>query len=235
MRFGLATTTNAGSAIPGTANLFTWGLHSPNERHGRIDLRAAGVQAFDVEEGRIVIFAINAFRGWSTPETQEFDVLIDSDGDGAPDFDVFSIDNGVLNGGALNGEIDVAIFNLHTGALTSDFVANASTDSSTIRLAVLASSIGITPANPRFRYTASAFDLLSTDSDSFAGSARYNAFHSAVNDAQFNTVSPGASVLFPIVIDTAELALTPARGVMVISEDNKNGAAEAQLLALPAE
>ncbi|HEX7840239.1 MAG TPA: S8 family serine peptidase, partial [Kofleriaceae bacterium] len=233
--FGTATVTNAGSAIPGTANLFTWGLHSPNERHGRIDLRAAGVQAFDIDEGRIVIFAINTFRGWSTPETQEFDVLIDSDGDGAPDFDVFGIDNGVLNGGALNGEIDVAIFNLHTGAITSDFVANASTDSSTIRLAVLASSIGITPANPRFSYTASAFDLLSTDSDSFAGSARYNAFHSAVSDAQFLPLPPDNSSLFGMLVDPAELALTPARGWMVISEDNKNGPAEAQLLKLPAE
>src|SRR5262249_654276 len=100
------------------------------------------------------------------------------------------------------------------------------------RLAVLASSIGVTPDNPRFSYTVSAFDLLSTDSDTFAGTARYNAFHQVVNDAQFVTVPPGDSSLFAIVIDLAELALTPARGWMVISEDNKNGPAEAQLINL---
>jgi subtilisin family serine protease len=235
IRFGLATLTNAGGGIPGTANLFTWGLHSPNERHGRIDLRAAGVQAFDVDEGRIVIFAINTFRGWSSPETQELDVLIDSDGDGAPDFDVFNVDFGLLTAGVRDGQNITAIFNLHTGAISSDFVGRAPTDASTIQLAVLAPSIGITPDNPRFSYTASAFDLLSTDSVTFAGTARYNAFSSAVNDSEFVTVPPGDSSLFTIRVDSAELALTPARGWMVISEDNQNGPAEAQLLALPAE
>jgi hypothetical protein len=114
-------------------------------------------------------------------------------------------------------------------------VGRAPTDASTIQLAVLAPSIGITPDNPRFSYTASAFDLLSTDSDTFAGTARYNAFSSAVNDSEFVTVPPGDSSLFTIRVDSAELALTPARGWMVISEDNQNGPAEAQLLALPAE
>jgi len=218
IRFGLATITNAGGGIPGTANLFTWGLHGPNERHGRIDLRAAGVQAFDVDEGRIVIFAINTFRGWSSPETQEFDVLIDSDGDGAPDFDVFNVDFGLL-----------------TAGVRDDFVGRAPTDASTIQLAVLAPSIGITPDHPRFRYTVSAFDLLSPDSDAFTGTGQYNAFSSAVNDAEFVTVAPGDSSLFTIRVDPAELAVTRARGWMVISEDNKNGAAEAQLLELPAE
>ena len=232
---GEANITNTGSAIPGTANMFTWGLHSPNEGHGRIDLRAAGVQAFDVEDGRIVIFAINTFRGWSSPETQEFDVLIDSDGDGAPDFDVFNVDFGLLTAGVRDGQNVTAILDLHTGAISSDFVGRAPTDASTIQLAVLAPSIGVTPDNPRFSYTASAFDLLSPDSDTFAGTARYNAFSSAVNDAEFVTVPPGDSSLFTIRVDPAELALTPARGWMVISEDNKNGPAEAQLLKLPVE
>ncbi len=101
--------------------------------------------------------------------------------------------------------------------------------------AVLAPSIGVTPESPRFSYTASAFDLLSADSDTFAGVARYNAFHSAVIDAEFLTLPPGDSSLFAIIVDPAELALTPARGWMVISEDNKNGPAEAELLELPAE
>lgn len=37
-----------------------------------------------------------------------------------------------------------------------------------------------------------------------------------------------------VAIDAAELTLTPARGVMVISPDNQNGPAEAQLIKLPA-
>ena len=233
--FAFALVTNLASAIPGTADLFTWGLNSPNDRHGRVDLRAAGVQAFDIDIGRIVIFAINTFRGWSSPETQEFDVLIDSDGDGAPDFDVFNVDFGVLDTGTRDGSLVAAVFDLHTGAVTVDFVSRAPTDASTILLPVLASSIRITPDNPRFSYTASAFDLLSTESDAFAGTARFNAFHSAVSNAFFATVPPNDLGVLPISVDPAELALTPARGLMLISQDNPNGPSEAQLVKLSVE
>jgi hypothetical protein len=182
-----------------------------------------------------VEFAINMFRGWSSPETQEFDVLIDSDGDGAPDFDVFNIDFGLIDIGVRDGFVSTAIFDLHTGAISSDFGAITSTDTSTIQLAVFARSIGLTPDHPRFSYTVSGFDLLSTDSNAFAGTGRYNAFHSALSDAAFLSLPANGLGLFGIAIDAAEVTLTPARGVMVISPDNQNGPAEAQLLKLPVE
>jgi subtilisin family serine protease len=229
-----ATVTNTGAAITGTADLFSWGLQSPNDGHGRIDLRAAGAQAFDINEGRILIFAVNTHRGWSSPETQEFDILIDSDGDHEPDFDVFNTDFGLLVAGQRNGELVAAILDLHTGALTIDFDIVETTDTSTMRLAVLAPSIGVTPANPRFSYTVSAFDLVGTDSDAFASTARFNAFTSAVSNAEFAAVAPGEQAfLFPMAIDRTELARTPARGWMVFTPDNPNGAAEAQLIQLP--
>jgi minor extracellular serine protease Vpr len=142
---GLGSVTNAGAAIAGTADLYSWGLQSPNDGHGRIDLRAAGVEAFDVDEGRIVVFGISTYRGWSTPETQEFDVLIDSDGDQTPDFDVFNVDFGLLVSGQRNSDIVTAILDLRTGAITIDFGTDVRTDGSTIRLEVLASSIGAPP------------------------------------------------------------------------------------------
>jgi hypothetical protein len=44
-------------------------------------------------------------------------------------------------------------------------------------------------------------------------------------------VAPGASdTLNVIQINSAEWALTPALGVMVVSTDNKSGAEEAQLI-----
>jgi subtilisin family serine protease len=230
--FTTVTMSNLGSPIPGTADFFAWGLSSTNERHGRIDLRAAGVQAFDVPEGRIIVFALNTFQGWSSPETQEFDVLIDTDGDGAPDFDVFSVDFGLLTGGPRDGQVVTAIFNIHTGALSSDFVGRAPTDASTISLAVLASSLGLSPDHPRFTYTAQAFDLASTDTDAFTTTASFNAFSSSVTNAVFFTIVPDSFFIFPITVDRAEFALTPARGLMIVSQDNKNGATEAQLIKL---
>jgi hypothetical protein len=77
---------------------------------------------------------------------------------------------------------------------------------------VLAPSIDVTPDNPRFSYTVSAFDLLSSDSDAFPGTARFNAFTSAVSNAQFVIVPPDQSSFMGIFIDSAELALTPRAG-----------------------
>jgi minor extracellular serine protease Vpr len=82
----------------------------------------------------------------------------------------------------------------------------------------------------------SAFDLLSSDSDAFPGTARFNAFTSAVSNAEFLVVPPGEQAfLFPLAIDRAELALTPARGWMVFTPDNPNGPGEAQLINLPSQ
>ncbi len=96
---GVVALTNQGSPIAATADFYAWGLQGQNNGLGQLDLHAAGVQSFPDGQGdATLVFAINTFKGWSTPEEQEFDVLIDVDGDGMPDFDVFSIDIGRLIG-----------------------------------------------------------------------------------------------------------------------------------------
>jgi len=128
--------------------------------------------------------------------------------------------------------VRVMIFDLHTGALTSDFVGLAPSDASTALLSVLATSIVVTPAHPRFTYTVKAFDLLGTASEAFTTTAGFNAFTHAVSNALFATVPPGSSFLVPSSVDPVELTLTPAKGLMVVTQDNKNGPAEAQLIKL---
>jgi minor extracellular serine protease Vpr len=138
----------------------------------------------------------------------------------------------LLQGAGRNGQIVAAIFDLNTGALSADFLASAPTDASTILLPVLASSLGVTPASPRFAYSAQSFDLLSTDTDAFAAAAGFNAFSSAVSNGLFIAIDPDTTVLVPIAVNSIEFALTPAKGLMVVTPDNKNGAAEADLVTL---
>jgi minor extracellular serine protease Vpr len=228
--FGTATVTNSHGGIPATADFYAWGLESDNAGLGRIDLRAAGAQSFDSADGTVVVFALNTFKSWSTSATQEFDVLVDVDADGIPDFDVFSIDLGLLSGGARTGQLVAAISDLNTGALSADFLAVAPTDASTILLPVLASSLGVTTASPRISYTAVAFDLLSADTDSFADSAGFNVFGSAVSTGQFVSVAPDETTFLPVSINLAEFPQTPAKGFLIVTQDNKNGAAEADLV-----
>src|SRR5262249_3102855 len=187
----------------------------------------AGAQAFAGPDGQTVVFAVDAFKGWSTPETQEFDVLIDTNGDGKPDFDVFSADLGQLTAGAVSGQMVAAIANLSTNTLSADFLAVAPTDSGVILLPVLAASLGVTADAPRFTYTVQSFDLLSTSTDKFTGSAGFNAFTSAISNGQFVQVAPDQRVSVPVAVDPTEFALTPAKGLMVVTQDNRNGADEA--------
>jgi len=231
---GVANIQNRNSAIPGTADFYAWGLESPNDRFGRIDLLAAGAQAFDGGGEQILVFAIDTFKGWSTPEQQEFDVVIDANNDGTADFVVFSIDLGLITVGEFSGQLVAAIVNLNTGRLTVDFFAVAATNSSTILLPVLAADVGITPANPRLKYTAFAFDLLSDDEDAFTELAAFNAFHSAISNGQFVVVDPDAFVSVAVAIDPAEAEITPAKGLMIVTQDNKNGPREADLIHVAA-
>jgi hypothetical protein len=230
---GVVSLTNQGSPIAGTADFYAWGLQSKNDGLGRFDLHAAGVQSFDDGNGgALVVFAINTFKGWTTAETQEFDVSIDVNGDGTPDFVVFNADLGALTTGASNGQEVAVIADLSTGALSADFFAITPSNASTILLPVLGDSIGVTSANPRFSYTVDSFDLLSNDSDSFGTSASFNAFQSAVSTGDFVTVNPNAAIGVTVSVDRTEFAVTPALGVMVVSQDNKNGAKEVNLLSI---
>ena len=91
---GVVSLTNRNSPIPASADFYAWGLEDQKKDgvDGRLDLHAAGVQSFP----GVLAFAVNTYKGWSTPEQEEFDVQIDVDGDGVPDYIVFNGDVGLV-------------------------------------------------------------------------------------------------------------------------------------------
>src|SRR5262249_31542042 len=146
---------------------------------------------------------------------------------------VVGMDLGLITGGAVDGRIAAAVFNLATGAGVVEFLAKASTDGSTMLIPVRSSRLGLDASQPRFSYTAQAFDLFEIGaSDAFANSATYNAFASAITDGQFVTLAPNGSAAVPFSVNLAELSLTPPLGVMVVTQDNKNGKDEANLVKI---
>jgi len=227
---GVAVLRNPTGAIAGTGDFYAWGLESKKQKLGRIDLRAAGIQSLDAGQDKVLVFAVNTFNRWSTPEQQEFDVAVDIDGDGSADFIVFNVDFGLVTIGAYTGEEIAAVFDLHTGILSAKFDAVAPTNGSTILLPVFASSLGVTATNPRFAYSAESFDLLSSDTDAFTTSAAFNAFDSAISTGNFVTVAPDAVETTPVSINPTEAAVTPAKGLMIVVLDNKNGQGQADLI-----
>jgi hypothetical protein len=58
----------------------------------------------------------------------------------------------------------------------------------------------------------------------------FNAFSPSVSNGQFLPLVSGASAKLPLSVTSALQASTPALGWMIVSLDNRNGAAQAELI-----
>ena len=76
-----------------------------------------------------------------------------------------------------------------------------------------------------------SFDLINGGVDEVKGSAKYNVWASAISQGGFATVAPGATdTSVGIAVNSAEWAVTPAKGLMIVTLDNPSGVGEAQLI-----
>ena len=128
------------------------------------------------------------------------------------------------------------VLNLATGRARVRFLASARTDGSTIELPVLASDLGLNAASPRFSYFAQSFDLRDQGALSDTSmTAAFNAFSSAISTGQVATVAPNGSATVPVTISPSEWLVTPARGLMIVTLDNRSGGRQATLLPVTDE
>ena len=169
--------------------------------------------------------------------TNVYDVFVDVNGDGIPDYDIEGADLGLLNGsGSFTGEMVVAVFNLATNKPVGHvLVADARTDGTTVLLPMIAADAGITASNPRFSYIAQTTDLLTGNVDAITTTAKFNAFDSSISTGAFATLPPGTNASVPLSINRTEFRLTPALGQMVVSLENRvggEGGSQALLLSL---
>ncbi len=183
---------------------------------------------------------MNVFHAWTTPVINEYDILVDVNGDGKFDFAIVSV-------GLTSGRVRVNIIDLSTNKLvrqTVTFGATAPTNESTILMPIVAADVGVKASNPRFSYAAQGsdgftgdFDFLGENPDGTvaANAARFNAFNNAVSTGGFAVVGPRARTSVPLTINATEFATTPALGVMVVGMENFSGRAEADLLRFDRE
>lgn len=235
-----ATVTNRRGPIAGDADFYAWGLEgrrSPGRSSN--DIRAVGVQAFGWDDTtQLMVFAVNTFDRWSNASTNEFDIYVDVDNDGVDDYVIVGADQGLVTAGDPNGRLGSFVFSTRSAGASLNFLATAPTDSSTALLPVLSSQLCrtgepcLSASNPRITYRAVGYDLVNGGADdTVPGKAKFNAWNSAISQGLFVTVAPGATdATSQISIDPAEWQLTPAKGLMVVTFDNKSGADEAQLI-----
>jgi subtilisin family serine protease len=230
---GVVHLSNPGGAIAGNGDFYAWGLSGTRQGVRGFDVRAVGVQSNPVSgSDSLLVFAVNTFDRFSNPAMGEFDVLIDTTGSGTPNYDVFAADLGQLTAGSPDGTMVVGIANLVTGAASIQFLADAPTDGSVALLPVFASSLGLSPSSSKFSYQVQFFNNYYGTGGQVPGRASFDAFNPAVSTGMFVPVAPGAHVNVPFQVDRAQLAKTPVRGLMVVTEDNLSGGAQANLVHL---
>jgi minor extracellular serine protease Vpr len=226
---------NRNGVIAGNGDFYAWGLKNP--KTGAIgsgfEPRAIGVQSNPISAtDSLLVFAVNTYERFSNAAQGEFDIYIDMNGDGVPDYILFSADIGLVETGSNNGQIGSFLFNLSTGALLLEPFTDAPTDGSIVLMSVFASDLGITSTNPRLSYSVIGFDGSGSPGEVVPGAGYFNAFAPAVSNAMFVPVAPNTTLAVPVAIDRAEFQNTPAIGFMVVTEDNLSGGSEAALLPL---
>lgn len=231
---------NAGGAIAAQPTPLVLGQYQPAPQNIlQNDVRAVGTTL----SGTNVIFGVNTHNRTSTTLAfQEIDICIDTSG--GPGFTPNKIVIGI-NGSALTSSLAAstyatAIFptdancNINGGGSIL-FTVVQPTDNSTLLLPVPragAAGLGLTAASPRFKYRVNYYGVDGTGA-AMPGTGSFNAFTPAVTYGAVPTVTPNGTGSFSVTVNSAELALTPALGVMLLNRENVSGSAQATLLPLP--
>jgi subtilisin family serine protease len=127
-------------------------LPGPGDNFAVIDLRGVGVR---LASSSVIQFGISTSGARAHPNyPAEFDVYVDADRDGSPDFVIFNLENG---GFGVSGQNVVAVANLATGATSLVSFAGADLDSSNMIYSVPLAAIGLT-ADTQFDWSIYAFD-----------------------------------------------------------------------------
>jgi minor extracellular serine protease Vpr len=235
-------------AATGTADWYAWGIKDSRD-HGlkSNDLKAVGVQSFPTAPAPsgdgtgLLAFAIATNHRWSNAAMDEFDINVDVNGDGVPDYDVAEADYGALTTGVFDGVAAVAVFDLNEGGGTINYLADSPTDSSTMVLPVdfaqltdtnATGNTSLGGANQRFTYSITATGLTDGTIDTGDTSAVFNPFTPAVSTGMFDVLPPGGSAVEALTVNSAEQAHSPALGWMVVSHENESND-EASFIQLP--
>jgi subtilisin family serine protease len=244
--------TNAGSGLvtsvkvhndgvhAGAADVYAWGITDAADVKGAedsMDIRTVGVQSLPgsvlggADTDRALVFAVNTSGRWSNAAANEFDVPIDSTGDGTPDYILVGADYGLVTAGDFDGRFATFVFKAD-GSLVDTWVATAPMNGGTLLMPALASEVGLSEGASRFTYTASGFSQVPEGLVDETASAAFDAFTPAISTGAYVPLGPGASSTIQLTVDRAKLATTPTKGWLVVSLDDRSGDHEADQVDL---
>lgn len=192
-----------------------------------VDLQAAGARIVDIGGGEAGIqFAISTYDRRAHPAyPAEFDVFVDTNLDGEPDYVVFNAELGLLTGAPFTtGQTVVYVADLVTGDATAYFYADADLQSGNMVLTAPLAALGVTP-DTQLSFSVTAFDNYFTGdaTDSIDGMVfTPNVPKFAVTAT---TAVPPFSLrsLDVIAIEGGDAASPSQRGVLLLYRNAKEG------------
>jgi minor extracellular serine protease Vpr len=237
---------SAGGSLTGTLDLENDGVHSGwadvyalgvtdarGDGANGTDIRATGVQTYPSSYAGdpIIQFAVNSWDRFTTPSTNEVDVAVDTNGDGAADYYVTGIDQGLLSTGTPNGMYLSVVFDADWNALWA-YAADAPLNGSTVILMAYASDLGLAGPSGSFTYWVAAGDLWRGAYDETAVSAPFDVFAAAQSTGDFLPIAPRGHASVPVWADAAAAEAGTVSGWMVVTLDDRNGASQADIVRL---
>lgn len=161
-------------------------LPQPGDNFAFIDMRALGVR---LAEPGYLQFAVNTFGRRAHPNyPAEFDVEIDANRDGTPEFIVF---NGELGGFGASGTNVVNVYDVAAGTITPVFYTDADLQSANAILTVPTAMLGMTD-DTTFDFTVKVYDNYFTGNgtDSFPKATYTPSKPKFAADLSTGTVAP---------------------------------------------
>ncbi|MCL4516460.1 MAG: S8 family serine peptidase [Firmicutes bacterium] len=158
-----------GAANAGTASFYSLVGFSPRDpgTPAESDLQYAGVRAVPGANNEVLEFTAKTHGAWSTLQTNEFDFLVDTNGDGKADYIVFNYDLGLLTGqSSPSGQVVSAVYNLATRKIRLEYYlgnAGASYNTSVASLYADAADLGLSGTGSLKVLAVDAFGRENTD------------------------------------------------------------------------
>ena len=186
-----------------------------------------------------MIFAINTYGHWSGGFQNSFEIDIFGAGPD-PEFSIISLDEGLATTGDFDGKVLSLVIDDSDDSLVDAWVADAPANGSTILMPALASEIDRATPGDTIDYevfgdnisdSAEVGDIFE---DTVAGRASIDVFSPAVSNGDFLKVDTGQTRTLSLDVDETAQGAHPSLGWMIVTLDDSNGAAQADLVAAPA-
>src|SRR5207253_11260129 len=131
----------------------------------------------------------------------EYDVAIDTQHNGKPDFFIVGVDLGSVLSGAFDGRFASFTIDAKTGAVVDAFLADAPMNGSTVLLPTTTADLGLHAGNSDFNYSVNAFSLFGGPVDT-TSTATYDFAKPGVSSGEFASLAAnGGSATIPLSAD----------------------------------